>query len=391
MSESVFVLDTNLFGDTFVGIISEEYTFAWEIYGSFYDLEILPSNLWSLVVLRMRKVEYGSDFLDIEDRFGVERERKMSKDIFAHKAVQIGFFLGLKTVSECYTILGERGSNIFDLRIYHVGVISCSDDANNHFIPCFFALFLHNSVFVFIIFAVSRFVFVLRGEEQSKKSTKPRKWIQSEFSFFVFFRFLDGLLPSIRNRREEYLDGCRLSLAEFPERADDGIYRITFEFLIGFNRIVKRLRENELDSFDHFFVLEYIHLFRFVDYGIRIEGTDLFFNEIFCFFWNDYIEVDFLFIRDIFEREIVLTENLRSNTPRMEGLERRQELFHETDLLLEISRRFLAFILLTVFFWYENPQEYHIDGPTKIYTPFRIKKCHKQDGKNTEENNYEFC
>ena len=67
MTKTIFVLDADLFGYSLVRIGSEEDSLGREIDWGFDNLVVLPTNLGSFIVLRMRKVKYRGYFLDVEN------------------------------------------------------------------------------------------------------------------------------------------------------------------------------------------------------------------------------------------------------------------------------------------------------------------------------------
>src|SRR5664280_45606 len=69
VTKSILICYANFFCHALVCVISEKYSITGEIYGCFYNLEILPTNFGSFVVFGMREMKYGSNFLDIEHGF----------------------------------------------------------------------------------------------------------------------------------------------------------------------------------------------------------------------------------------------------------------------------------------------------------------------------------
>lgn len=63
---------------------------------------------------------------------------------------------------------------------------------------------------------------------------------------------------------------------------------------------MKGLRENQFHSLYDFFIPENIDFFGFIDYRVRIEGANLFFDKVLGLFRNNNIEIYLLLIGYIF-------------------------------------------------------------------------------------------
>lgn len=197
----------------------------------------------------------------------------------------------------------------------------------------------------------------------------------------LFLRFFDRLLPGVRYGTEEYLDGSRFVFAHLPECARDHIDRIAFEFLVRPDRVHKGFFELERHSPHHLLVREDIYFLGLFHDRVRIEPRYLLLDEIFCLLWGDDVEVDLLLVGDVLKRDIVLSKDLGPKIRRVDRLEGGQELFHETYLLLEITHRVPLLVLITLLLGYEDPEEYHINGPSKIRSATDKEHSEKEEEK----------
>jgi len=108
VSESIFIFDPDFFGYAFVRIHPEEYPLGRKIDRCFDDLEILPPDLGSLVVLGMREVEYGSNLFDIENRTTTEREWEIPENILPDKSFEIRLLLRFEGIPSGNGVLRKR-------------------------------------------------------------------------------------------------------------------------------------------------------------------------------------------------------------------------------------------------------------------------------------------
>jgi hypothetical protein len=87
MSEPILWLDIDRSCLTTEDIIPEEEPSSRCIRGSLQDLKSLPFDLRLLIILIMRKVIEGRDFLGIEDLI-FPSPRKLSEDIVTHENIE---------------------------------------------------------------------------------------------------------------------------------------------------------------------------------------------------------------------------------------------------------------------------------------------------------------
>lgn len=126
--------------------------------------------------------------------------------------------------------------------------------------------------------------------------------MRSSFLFLTFSDFfLYTFLPVIVHRTHEYLYHGRLVLCEFCHSRKDRVDRVSFELLVGTDRVLLSFFEfHDLASYDAS-SLEDIHLVRLFDESIWIETEDLFLDEEFGSLWRYDVEVDLLLMGDILE------------------------------------------------------------------------------------------
>lgn len=180
VSESVLSLDSDFFLDSLVYVMTKEESLLWDVYRSFDNLEVLPSDLRRLVVLGVRKVKNRCDLFEIEHHPISPRKREIPKNKLSDESLRIGPLLYFERIAARYGILRKRRGDIFNLGIDDIWIVPGRNNTDHCLISSLFSFFFHHTILILTILVLIFFLLISRGKYRRKNSYDPRERIERE-------------------------------------------------------------------------------------------------------------------------------------------------------------------------------------------------------------------